>query len=60
MDVKKKTNKLVICLQTLCAAMTDGSLRANYFEKWLSDTSSELIKLEQEAAPSGWLLQWDR
>lgn len=40
--------------------MTDGSLKANYFEKWLSDTSSELIKLEQEAAPSGWLLQWDR
>lgn len=37
-----------------------GCLEKNYLRKWLCDTSHELERLEQDAAPSGWLCQWDR
>lgn len=41
-------------------AFQSGSLMSTYLSKWLDDMSSELIKLEQDATPVGWLLQWDR
>lgn len=47
-------------MQTLFEAFKSGNLVPSYLLKWLDDMSSELIKLEQEATPSGWLLQWDR
>jgi len=47
-------------LQTLSTAWTAGSLEESYFQKWLTSTNHELERLEQDAAPSGWLCQWDR
>lgn len=52
--------KAINCFQTLYAALKQGSLNTKYFHDWLNDTCTDLIKLEQEATPSGWLLQWDR
>ncbi|XP_014469072.1 PREDICTED: formin-binding protein 4-like [Dinoponera quadriceps] len=49
-----------IQLQTLSTAWATGSLEENYFQKWLTDTNHELERLEQDAAPAGWLCQWDR
>ncbi|XP_031368407.1 interaptin-like isoform X2 [Apis dorsata] len=49
-----------IQLQTLFVAWEAGCLEKNYLRKWLCDTSHELERLEQDAAPSGWLCQWDR
>jgi len=37
-----------------------GSLEDSYFQKWLTNTNHELERLEQDAAPAGWLCQWDR
>lgn len=47
-------------LQTLSTAWGAGSLEENYFQKWLTNTNHELERLEQDAAPAGWLCQWDR
>lgn len=41
-------------------AMNDGALKLSYLQKWLKETCSELIKLEKEATPTGWMLQWDK
>ncbi|XP_011696542.1 PREDICTED: formin-binding protein 4-like isoform X2 [Wasmannia auropunctata] len=49
-----------IQLQTLSTAWTTGSLEDSYFQKWLTNTNHELERLEQDAAPAGWLCQWDR
>ncbi|KAL0110406.1 hypothetical protein PUN28_013797 [Cardiocondyla obscurior] len=49
-----------IQLQTLSTAWTAGSLEDTYFQKWLTNTNHELERLEQDAAPAGWLCQWDR
>ncbi|KYN02370.1 PREDICTED: formin-binding protein 4-like [Cyphomyrmex costatus] len=49
-----------IQLQTLSTAWTASSLEDSYFQKWLTDTNHELERLEQDAAPAGWLCQWDR
>ncbi|XP_036146449.1 formin-binding protein 4 isoform X2 [Monomorium pharaonis] len=49
-----------IQLQTLSTAWTAGSLEDSYFQKWLTNTNHELERLEQDAAPAGWLCQWDR
>lgn len=51
---------LNIMLQTLFVAWEAGCLEKNYLRRWLSDTSHELERLEQDAAPPGWLCQWDR
>ncbi|KAF5289463.1 hypothetical protein FQR65_LT11836 [Abscondita terminalis] len=51
---------IIIQMETLYEAMQAGSLTLDYLHKWLKQTCSELVKLEKEAAPSGWLLQWDR
>jgi len=37
-----------------------NSLDDSYFQKWLTNTNHELERLEQDAAPAGWLCQWDR
>ncbi|XP_070150243.1 formin-binding protein 4 isoform X2 [Polyergus mexicanus] len=49
-----------IQLQTLSTAWAANSLEESYFQKWLSNTNHELERLEQDAAPAGWLCQWDR
>ncbi|KAK9294969.1 hypothetical protein QLX08_010605 [Tetragonisca angustula] len=49
-----------IQLQTLFVAWEAGCLEKSYLRRWLSDTSHELERLEQDAAPPGWLCQWDR
>ncbi|KAF2879202.1 hypothetical protein ILUMI_26957 [Ignelater luminosus] len=51
---------MVIQLETLYEAVKAGGLTTSYLYKWLKETCAELVKLEKEAAPSGWLLQWDR
>lgn len=51
---------IIIQMETLYEAMKAGSLTVTYLHKWLKETCSELVKLEKDAAPSGWLLQWDR
>lgn len=40
--------------------MKEKCLKPTYLQKWLNNTCQDLSKLEQEAAPAGWLLQWDR
>ncbi|KAL6438012.1 hypothetical protein ACFW04_004351 [Cataglyphis niger] len=49
-----------IQLQTLSTAWAASSLDESYFQKWLTNTNHELERLEQDAAPAGWLCQWDR
>ncbi|XP_076624014.1 uncharacterized protein LOC143343227 isoform X1 [Colletes latitarsis] len=49
-----------IQLQTLFVAWEGGCLEKGYLRRWLTDTSHELERLEQDAAPPGWLCQWDR
>ncbi|XP_072756609.1 uncharacterized protein [Anoplolepis gracilipes] len=49
-----------IQLQTLSTAWAANSLEESYFQKWLTNTNHELERLEQDAAPAGWLCQWDR
>ncbi|XP_076180129.1 uncharacterized protein LOC143153138 isoform X2 [Ptiloglossa arizonensis] len=49
-----------IQLQTLFVAWEGGCLEKSYLRRWLTDTSHELERLEQDAAPPGWLCQWDR
>ncbi|XP_050450317.1 formin-binding protein 4-like isoform X2 [Cataglyphis hispanica] len=49
-----------IQLQTLSTAWAASSLEESYFQKWLTNTNHELERLEQDAAPAGWLCQWDR
>ncbi|XP_076684623.1 uncharacterized protein LOC143377340 isoform X2 [Andrena cerasifolii] len=51
---------MLIQLQTLCVAWEGGYLEKSYLRRWLTDTSHELERLEQEATPPGWLCQWDR
>ena len=51
---------LVCAFQTLCVAWEGGYLEKSYLRRWLTDTSHELERLEQEATPPGWLCQWDR
>ncbi|KAK5649654.1 hypothetical protein RI129_000683 [Pyrocoelia pectoralis] len=51
---------IIIQMETLYEAMKAGSLTVTYLYKWLKETCSELVKLEKDAAPNGWLLQWDR
>lgn len=36
------------------------SLQDSYLKNWLKNTSCELSRLEQTAAPVGWECQWDR
>lgn len=40
--------------------MKSGDLKLSYLERWLNETCSNLINLEKDATPDGWLLQWDR
>ncbi|XP_033327519.2 uncharacterized protein LOC117221048 [Megalopta genalis] len=49
-----------IQLQTLFVAWEGGYLEKSYLRRWLTETSHELERLEQDAAPPGWLCQWDR
>ncbi|XP_076236920.1 uncharacterized protein LOC143180822 isoform X2 [Calliopsis andreniformis] len=49
-----------IQLQTLFVAWEGGYLEKSYLRRWLTDTSHDLQRLEQDAAPPGWLCQWDR
>ncbi|XP_017893051.1 formin-binding protein 4-like [Ceratina calcarata] len=49
-----------IRLQTLFVAWEAGCLEKDYLRRWLTETSHELERLEQDAAPLGWLCQWDR
>ncbi|KAG5880874.1 hypothetical protein JTB14_038085 [Gonioctena quinquepunctata] len=51
---------MVIQAETLFVAMNEGGLKLPYLQKWLTETCTELIKLEKDATPEGWLLQWDR
>ncbi|XP_066150677.1 formin-binding protein 4-like [Euwallacea fornicatus] len=51
---------MLIQAETLFLAMKEGGLKLSYLYKWLKEMCSELVKLEKEAAPEGWLLQWDR
>ncbi|XP_076250612.1 uncharacterized protein LOC143190289 isoform X2 [Rhynchophorus ferrugineus] len=51
---------MLIQAETLFLAMEEKGLKLSYLHKWLEETCSELTKLEKEAAPEGWLLQWDR
>ncbi|KAF5301833.1 hypothetical protein FQA39_LY10618 [Lamprigera yunnana] len=51
---------IIIQMETLYEAMRVGSLTLEYLHNWLKQTCSELVKLEKEAAPVDWLLQWDR
>lgn len=51
---------MIIQAETLFEAMQTGALQFDYLNKWLSSTCSDLIKLEKEATPDGWLLHWDR
>ncbi|XP_057652936.1 uncharacterized protein LOC130891882 isoform X3 [Diorhabda carinulata] len=51
---------MVIQAETLMTALNDGALKGSYIKKWLEDTCSEMKKLEKEAAPTGWVLQWDK
>ncbi|CAH1176320.1 unnamed protein product [Phaedon cochleariae] len=51
---------MVIQAETLFSAMNEGGLKLSYLQKWLKEMCSELVKLEKEATPDGWLLQWDR
>lgn len=51
---------MAIQLQTLFVAWEGGFLEKNYLRRWLTNTSHELERLEQDAAPPGWLCQWDR
>lgn len=41
-------------------AFKAGGLDEKYFFGWLRETDRELAKLEKDAAPDGWLCQWDR
>nr|XP_022910971.1 formin-binding protein 4-like [Onthophagus taurus] len=51
---------MIIQMETLFTAMCEDSLKPSYLKNWLNSTVEDLTKLEKEAAPSGWLLQWDR
>ncbi|GJQ74386.1 hypothetical protein Trydic_g21260 [Trypoxylus dichotomus] len=51
---------MIIQMDTLYTAMKEKCLKPMYLQKWLNNTCDDLAKLEEEAAPAGWLLQWDR
>ncbi|XP_060525374.1 formin-binding protein 4-like [Cylas formicarius] len=51
---------MLIQAETLFLAMKGDGLKVSYLHRWLHETCSELLHLEKEAAPDGWLLQWDR
>ncbi|KAL3279031.1 hypothetical protein HHI36_016546 [Cryptolaemus montrouzieri] len=51
---------ILIQIETLFGALKANSLKPSYLHDWLEGTSEDLLKLEKEAAPEGWLLQWDR
>ncbi|GLH14072.1 Uncharacterized protein GBIM_18499, partial [Gryllus bimaculatus] len=51
---------MAIQIKTLASAWETGALSHTYWSSWLADTSTELVRLEQEAAPSGWACEWDR
>ncbi|KRT82686.1 hypothetical protein AMK59_3201 [Oryctes borbonicus] len=51
---------MIIQMETLYTAMKQKCLKPMYLQKWLNNTYKDLAKLEEEAAPTGWLLQWDR
>ncbi|XP_044762402.1 formin-binding protein 4-like isoform X2 [Coccinella septempunctata] len=51
---------ILIQIETLYGALKAESLKPEYLHDWLKGTSEDLIKLEREAAPEGWSLQWDR
>ncbi|XP_008199606.1 formin-binding protein 4 [Tribolium castaneum] len=51
---------MLIQVETLYIALKSGNLKHTYLKQWLDEKCSELIKLEKEATPEGWLLQWDR
>ncbi|CAH1999671.1 unnamed protein product [Acanthoscelides obtectus] len=59
-DVVSPVLTIIIQAEILFSAMHEGGLKLSYLQKWLQNTCSDLIKLEKEAAPEGWLLQWDR
>lgn len=49
-----------IQLEILFIAWKSGNLNTAYFSSWIKDVSSNLIKLEEDATPEGWNLEWDR
>ncbi|RZC37611.1 WW domain containing protein [Asbolus verrucosus] len=51
---------MLIQIETLYTALKAGDLKQNYLRRWLDETCSDLVKLEKETTPEGWLLQWDR
>lgn len=51
---------MLIQAETLFMAMEEKCLKMSYLYNWLEQNCSELTKLEKDAAPDGWLLQWDR
>ncbi|VEN39208.1 unnamed protein product [Callosobruchus maculatus] len=51
---------MIIQSEILYSAMNEGGLKLSYLQKWLQNTCTELVNLEKEATPEGWLLQWDR
>jgi hypothetical protein len=51
---------MLIQIETLYTALKSGDLKQSYLRKWLDETCSDLVKLEKETTPEGWLLQWDR
>ncbi|KAK9879334.1 hypothetical protein WA026_004185 [Henosepilachna vigintioctopunctata] len=51
---------ILIQIETLYGALKAKCLKSSYLHDWLKGTSEDLVKLEKEAAPEGWLLQWDR
>nr|CAI5830508.1 unnamed protein product [Callosobruchus analis] len=51
---------MIIQSEILYNAMNEGGLKLSYLQKWLKNTCTELVNLEKEATPEGWLLQWDR
>lgn len=46
--------------QTLFEAHTLHALHSEYLLNWLNNVSSDLIQLEQDAAPDGWKCVWNR
>lgn len=41
-------------------AYAANAVHSEYILKWLENISTDLIKLESEAAPEGWQCLWDR
>lgn len=46
--------------QALQAAHLAGALQPGYLLDWMKQISTDLIKLEADAAPDGWKCSWNR